>query len=153
MSVNYVENAIAKTDRLFKEAETAWKEEFVEDALITEDEQKLLRAIEEKPKMLVKWEGRMIEVKKLKGFLKPEADKLYAKLYVDMLKNSEINFTQRELEKQIKANEEYIKILRAIEKCDIIISEIESFLNHLRTLHWDVKNMIEIKKLIYGVTA
>ena len=149
----YVETAIAKTDKIFKEAESVWKDEFIEDALITEDEQKLLQAIEEKPKILVKWEGRIIEVKKIKGFLKPEADKMYAKLYVDILKNSEINFSQREIEKQIKANEEYIKILRAIEKCDIVISEIESFLNHLRALHWDVKNMIEIKKLIYGATA
>lgn len=153
MSKKYIENAIVKTDKIFKEAENAWKNEFVKDALITEDEQKLLQAIEEKPKMLVKWEGRMIELKKIKGFLKPEADKLYAKLYVDILKNSEINFSQREIEKQIKANEEYIKILRAIEKCDIIISEIESFISYLRTIHWDIKNMIEIKKLIYGATV
>jgi len=149
----YVETAIKQVNEIFKQAEKEWPEEFEKDALISDDEEKLLQMIEEKPKMLIKWESRIVKIKKIRGFLKTEADKLYASLYVDILKNSEINFSQREIEKQIKARPEYVEIIKAIEKCDIVINEIESFLNHIKNIHWDIKNMIEIKKLIYGATV
>jgi hypothetical protein len=147
------EKVINKAETIYKEAKEQWQDEFVRDSFITDDEEKLLKLIENKPKIIVKWEKRILKLKEIKGYLKFEADKMYSRLYRDLMKNSELNFTQREIDKQIKGNETFIKILKAIEKCDIIISEVESFLGHLRNIHWDIKNEIEIKKLIYAVST
>ena len=140
-----------KIEKVFQESEKEWDKEF--DSLsISDSEEDLISLIENKARILLIWEKRLVNIRKLKFLAESYMNKEYAKLYNDYLLG-EIKYSTREIDKMIKGNERYIEKAMLVEKTEIMIKKLENFVSFIKNIHWDIKNMIDIKKLIYGIST
>ena len=140
-------------DELYNEAKEKWGQEFKEQIVLDDDEEKLINAISKKTAMIFELEQKIISLKELKFKVEVIKNKAYADLYNYYLLESDIKYSTREIDKIIKANDEYISIISREEKLNIMISQIEAYLTYIKNIHWDIKNMIEIKKMLYGASV
>ena len=140
-------------DELYNEAKEKWGQEFKEQIVLDDDEEKLIDAISRKTEIIFELEQKIISLKELKFKVEVIKNKTYADLYNYYLLESDIKYSTREIDKIIKANDNYISVISREEKLNIMISQIEAYLTYIKNIHWDIKNMIEIKKMLYGASV
>jgi hypothetical protein len=140
-----------RIEEAFEESKEKWDKEF-ESLSISDSEEKLMELIENKAKILLSWERKLSELRILKFHAESYLNKEYAKLYNKYLLG-EIKYSAREIDKMIKGDNQYIEKAALAEKAEIMIKKLENFIGFIKNIHWDIKNMIDIKKLIYGIST
>jgi len=140
-----------RIEEAFEESKEKWDKEF-ESLSISDSEEKLMELIENKAKILLSWERKLSELGILKFHAESYLNKEYAKLYNKYLLG-EIKYSAREIDKMIKGDNQYIEKAALAEKAEIMIKKLENFIGFIKNIHWDIKNMIEIKKMLYGASV
>lgn len=93
------------------------------------------------------WAARLIESKIRHNQLLKQEKNLRQTLNKKIKEETPVNFTNQHIDNIINNHPDFINIQSQIDETKVIIEYLEKVEKILSTLHWEIKNIIEIQRL------
>ena len=135
----------SKVEEINKVFEDIWVEESVNDTTINSSMIDNFSYVRSKIKQ--KWLLRYKKLAQFKNRLDTILNRLYSDLYNYYKLDHDIAYKDSEIKKQIEGNENYTDLVEMINDMKDIIKFIEETINNVDAIQWDIKNIIEYKKI------
>lgn len=134
----------------FEERIEKYLEEEKDDFFI--DKTKLLLYIQKMPNLHSKWLRYFTNEKALWLKMEKHRRKLFRDLHEYYLTEYSFSIKPNQVHYYIESDKKYNDILYKIEMQEHIIKTLETILNKIKNVSWDIKNYIEWSKFVNGET-